>query len=827
MDMGRPFSSESNQMLFVNLKWGLFCLLVGLWVSWEIVGPMSFARSETTEVKAGVWVVTGIVQSEDLSRIGQAKVELRDQEGQLIETQISNSAGEFVVSPPQPGIYSISAVQSTLSSESAIITVEREPIIAVTLTLAPRREITLEVVAPLPPIHHKASSEIVSVSQKDIEELPRGNNIELQDVLLTLPSAVNGGLRQVHIRQDHANLQFRIDGVPIPDTVSSVFTDVISPRTWERADVILGGPEAQFGNRTAAVIDITTKSGTKPGMGSVQMFGGSNETLNPTIEYGGTVGSTFRYYLQNSYTSTNRGLNPPTLGKTNFHNQSNRNQTFLRGDWQFDNRNNITALFLNSIAKYQIPTRPDLDPNDDLVDLIQAQNPAFTPVSSKHIDEFQKETNQYGHLVWRHDLGASRYFSLAGYVRHTRATFVTDPLNVLAYNDDPDEPFSAGNQDRFAYSGGIRFDYTHRINSQHLIKAGFQIDRTQAVNKTRLSAFARDGAGDPTGGVISRDADSRTVGWREEVWIQDQWTPWKKWTFNLGLRFDQIQGLTHEGQLSPRVGANYAITPNHVVRAFYGRLFTPPNLEAVRFVQLNTIGTTAEPENLTNRTVKPERAHYFEVGSSHALGESVTVEITGFYKLSKNLSDAGQFGTTPLLNFFAFERGWQRGVDLTIKAKLFEKLSGRAHVAWGQCRGKGLQSGHFLLEQSEIDDINSGNGVFCDHMQLVTSSAVLTYRPFQGTTITGQMLFGSGLRTAEPGGKTNATNSPSHTTYNLSFNQVVTFGKSTTMVLGFDVINLLDQHVFLNQGEGSIGLGVSHANMPRSFFFRGQWFFNG
>ena len=58
--------------------------------------------------------------------------------------------------------------------------------------------------------------------------------------VLTLPSAVDGGLKQVHIRQDHANLQFRIDGVPIPDTVSSVFTDVISPRTWERADIILG-----------------------------------------------------------------------------------------------------------------------------------------------------------------------------------------------------------------------------------------------------------------------------------------------------------------------------------------------------------------------------------------------------------------------------------------------------------------------------------------------------------------------------------------------------------------------------------------------------------
>jgi len=797
-----------------------FAILLNLW---ECKGEAAVSRQGGERI----WVVTGVVQYEDLRRVDGAQIEFRDQEGQLIESQVSDDNGEFIVGPPQPGIYSIQAIQSNLKSESVIVKVDMEPITQVTLTLAPRQEITLEVVAPVPPIQHKSSSETYSISRKDIEELPRGNNIDVQDVLLTIPSAVDGGLKQVHIRQDHANLQYRIDGVPIPDTVSSVFSDVVSPRTWERAEIILGGPEAQYGNRTAAVIDITTKSGTKPGFGSVQMFGGSNETLNPSFEYGGTVGEKFRIYLQNSFTSTNRGINPPTLGKTIFHDQSNRNQTFFRGDWQVDNQNSVTWLFLNSLAKFQIPTRPDLMANPTIVGLIQGENSGFEPVKSQDVDEFQKENNQYSHLVWRHDLSHNQFFSLAGFFQHSRATFETDPLNVLSYTENTEEPFSAGSQDRWIYSGGIRFDYSHRVNPDHLIKTGFQIERNQAVNKTRLSAFARDAGGDPMGGVISRNADNRTIGWREEFWIQDQWTPWEKWTFNLGVRFDQIQALTYDGQVSPRVGATYAMSPNHVFHVFYGRMFTPPNLEAVPFIQLNTIGTTAEPENLTNRTVEPERAHYFEVGSFHALGDVATVEITGFYKLSKNLSDAGQFGTTPLLNFFAFKSGWQRGVDLAIKTKLFEELHGRANVAWGQCRGKKLQSGYFLLEQNEIDDINSSSGVFCDHMQLVTSSAVLTYSPFPHTTITGQMLFGSGLRTSDPGGKTNATHSPSYTTYNISIDQVVSLWDNYKMVLGFDVINLLDQQVFLNQGEGSIGLGVSHANMPRSFFFRGQFFFGG
>ena len=204
----------------------------------------------------------------------------------------------------------------------------------VRLTLALTKEISLEVRSPLPPIQYKASSETYSVSRKEIDELPRGNNNELHDILLTIPSAAYGALKQVHIRQDHANLQFRIDGVPIPDTVSSTFSDVVTPRAWERAEIILGGMEAQYGNKTAAILDVTTKSGTRPGFGSVQMFGGSNETLNPSFEYGGTVGAKFRYYMLNSFTSTNRGIEPPTLGHSIFHGQSERNQTFLRGDYQ-------------------------------------------------------------------------------------------------------------------------------------------------------------------------------------------------------------------------------------------------------------------------------------------------------------------------------------------------------------------------------------------------------------------------------------------------------------------------------------------------------------
>lgn len=774
--------------------------------------------------------ITGTVQYQDQRRAGQATVQIRDQEGQVVAETVSNEAGEFGVTLPAEGTYSVSALQGNLTSEYVIVKGDTVQLAPVTLTLAPKTELAIEVVSPLPPLQYRASSSTYGVSRKDVELLPRGNNVNLEDVLLTIPSTVHGSLRQVHIRQDHANLQFRIDGVPIPDTVSSTFTDVITPRAWERADIILGGMPAEYGNRTAAVIDITTKSGTAPGFGSAQMFGGSNQTVNPSFEYGGTIGEKFRYYILNSHTTTNRGIEPPTPGHSIFHGQSERNQTFIRGDYQHDNRNNFTWLFLNSVAKYQIPTRPgqEVDPSGLILPLLPA---GFTPVPSQAIDEFQKENNQYAHMVWRHDINSSNFFSLAGYVRHTRATFKTDPFNVLAYTQDPAEPFSAGDQDRMAYSGGIRLDYTYVHSKEHLIKTGFQIDRTQAINKTRLFAFNRvdpnDPESDPTGPVIGIGADNRLIGYRQEFWIQDQWTPHEQWTFNIGVRGDAVQYLVSEGQVSPRIGVTYRYNTANVFHAYYGRMFTPPNLEAISFAKLNTIGTTAQPENLTNNTVRAERAHYFEVGSYHALTSWAWLELAGYYKLSRYLSDAGQFGTTPLLNFFAFDRGWQRGIDGALKVQVTDNLTARGNVGWGQCKGYGLQSGHFLLEQKEIDDINSRGGVFCDHMQTLTSSAVASYRFQERTTFTGQMLYASGLRTAaDEIAKTNSSHSPSYTIYNASITHVIPLPwHNQRLLLGIDVVNLLDQKYFINQGEGSIGLGVSHAGMPRSFFFRAQWVF--
>ncbi len=125
----------------------------------------------------------------------------------------------------------------------------------------------------------------------------------------------------------------------------------------------------------------------------------------------------------------------------------------------------------------------------------------------------------------------------------------------------------------------------------------------------------------------------------------------------------------------------------------------------------------------------------------------------------------------------------------------------------GSVGGKNFNQVFMLLEQDEIDDINSSSGVYCDHMQLVTSSAVLTYRPFTHTTITGQMLFrvrDFGQQTREEKPIPPIARHIPRIIFPLS--SLLPLWDNYKMVLGFDVINVLDQQVFLNHGEGSIGL---------------------
>ena len=127
-------------------------------------------------------------------------------------------------------------------------------------------------------------------------------------------------------------------------------------------------------------------------------------------------------------------------------------------------------------------------------------------------------------------------------------------------------------------------------------------------------------------------------------------------------------------------------------------------------------------------------------GSHAAVSDvSLTIRRGSFYGL---LGPSGCGKTTTLRLIAGFEqpdageillngrdiarlRPYQRPVSTVFQNyALFPHLTARGNIAWGQCKGYGLQSGHFLLEAAEIADIKSRSGVHCDHQQTLTSSVI-------------------------------------------------------------------------------------------------------
>ena len=123
----------------------------------------------------------------------------------------------------------------------------------------------------------------------DIKNLPSGENTPINEVLLQAPGVVNDSYGQLHIRGDHANTQYRINGIILPEGLSG-FGQVLDTRFAQNINLLTGALPAEFGLRTSGVIEITTKGNYNEG-GNIDLYGGSNNTYNPSVQYGGVDGN--------------------------------------------------------------------------------------------------------------------------------------------------------------------------------------------------------------------------------------------------------------------------------------------------------------------------------------------------------------------------------------------------------------------------------------------------------------------------------------------------------------------------------------------------------
>src|SRR5574337_1250331 len=210
------------------------------------------------------------------------------------------------------------------------------------------------------------SSEYV-IDRQAIAQLPLDASTPLNQVVLQAPGVVQDSFGQLHVRGDHANLQYRINGVMLPECISG-FGQSLDTRMMESVKLLDGALPAQYGERTAAVVDITTRNGAQAGDGGdVGITGGSFGTLSPFAATGGPSGR-WGWVLTANYLQNDAGIENPTSSRNPVHDRTHQVKGFGDISYLVNDSTRLGFMFGVTNNRFQIPNNPDQQPEIGYLD---------------------------------------------------------------------------------------------------------------------------------------------------------------------------------------------------------------------------------------------------------------------------------------------------------------------------------------------------------------------------------------------------------------------------------------------------------------------------
>ncbi|MGA9851813.1 MAG: TonB-dependent receptor [Gammaproteobacteria bacterium] len=628
-----------------------------------------------------------------------------------------------------------------------------------------------------------------------IAALPEGYNAPLQDVLLQAPGVAQDSFGQLHVRGDHADIQYRINGIIIPEFISG-FGDTLGTRFISKIDFLTGALPAQYGYRTAGVVNITTNEGLDfANGGSVDLYGGSNGTIEPSLEYGGTQGR-MDYYFTGTYLQSNLGIESPTPGSP-LHDDTEQNRAFGYMSYLLNDNMRLGAIIGHSLGNFQIPNNPGLTPNYQLNGV-----PSYP---SADLNETQRELNDYGILDLQ-GIKDQLNYSVALFSRYSSTNFSPDSIGDLIYNGVAAQVFQRN------IATGIQADASYTLTPIHTLRWGLFADQENTTSNNTSTVFPANSGGQQTSDVPFTIVDnSGKTGELYGAYLQDEWLVTKALTLNYGLRYDISNGFDREDQLSPRLNAVYTLSDTTTIHGGYSRYFTPPELELIapRDIALFQGTTNALPSD-SNTNVNAERDDYYDLGITHVFTPAWQAGLDSYYKNATNLLDEGQFGQALVFSPFNYVHGRVWGIEFTTSYQV-QDFSSYFNVAYSKALGNEVESGQYNFSPAELDYI-ADHYVHLDHDQTWTSSGGVAYN-WLGTRYSLDGVFGSGLRS----GFANTQSLPSYAQFDIAASRQFTAPGIGDIGVRFAIVNLFDRVYEIRNGTG-IGVGAPQYGPRRGFF---------
>lgn len=706
---------------------------------------------------------------------------------------------------------------SPVASTNSVPVIPASTNAVVSTTILPKQLGTVVVTADLDAAREQIAPSLGAVTYKigpnQIHSMSQGENSSFQQVLLHAPGVVQEEFGEIHVRGDHGDVQYRINGVSLPESLNG-FGQEIDPHLINSVTLITGTMPAQFGDRTAGIIDVTTKTGSQLNGNEVSLYGGSYDTIHSSGSVGGTT-SNLDYFVTASYLHDNLGIDNTTSSSTPLHDITDQEKLFGYFSHNFDKTSRVTLLLSSSYSDFEIPDTAGLPQNYE-----NSEN--STPADSSSVNENQNEQNYYAVLSYQKSAG-----NLSGQVsaltRYTDLRFSPDAVQDLLFNGN------ASQVDNSDFANGLQADLSYNLGDYHTIRAGtlatYDIEQLNTLSAVfpASSQFAPTPSDDdlptptPQSSTVpeTKSANGGNRGLTSGIYLQDEWQLNDQLVLNYGLRYDRFDvSFDHEDQVSPRANLVWQIDDDTSAHIGYARYFMPPTLQYIPESTVQAFEyTTDAPFNDRDDPPKVERDNYFDAGISRQITKSWQVTADSFLKDARHLLDDGQFGTAVILNNFNYTSGTVYGAELSSTYKQ-GPFSAYGNFSYVQTWAKNVDSVENEFPNNELAYI-ANNNIQLDHQGQYTGSGGMSYTIMKDTQVYTDFLYGNGLRA----GFANLEKLPSYWTENVGIEHTFHLHSAgiSALKLRFDCLNLFDQIYEIRNGTG-LGIAAPAYGARRAYY---------